>query len=151
MLIISSYKIIIFRIMSYCINKLVENSSTYLQSGKKSWKLSWSNTAFLFTVAKDVIHNIVASTKWGRAFVIRSNGNAVLLYWSLIVSDKTLIMAEQCRTQGVRSWKENARRKQKNAHSCAWRHMWQSRRKFTVNRQWSKRWFLDLVSFYHPL
>ena len=47
-----------------------------------------------------------------------------------------------------KKWEENERRKQMQAHSCAWRHMWQSRQKFTVNRCRCKRWFLDLVSFF---
>ena len=47
-----------------------------------------------------------------------------------------------------KKWEENARRKQMQAHSCAWRHTWQSRQKFTVNRRRCKRWFLNLVPFF---
>ena len=47
--------------------------------------------------------------------------------------------------QGVRSVKENARRKQMQA--CSWRHMWQSRQKFTVNRPRSGGFWILLVFF----
>ena len=53
--------------------------------------------------------------------------------------------------QGVRSWEENARRKKMQAYSWAWRHTWQSRQKYTVNRPRSKQWFLYLVGFFSIL
>ena len=46
--------------------------------------------------------------------------------------------------QGVRSGRRT-HGGNKCKHSWAWRHTWQSRQKFTVNRPWSKQWFLDFV------
>ena len=89
------------------------------------------NTKWLFTNSKELISKLFWFTM-----------EPFELYSDLFSQFHEWLSPRSKKWEGERKAETNA------THSWAWRHTWQSRQKFTVNRPRSKQWFLYLVSFF---